>query len=56
MAETDLVRKVKTALDRLLPPKIGSDGRLMEWVSILVPKNIFAFSGSMKTSDLYLQA
>lgn len=49
MAETDLVRKVKTALNRLLPPKIGSDGRLMEWVSILMHKSIFAFSDSTKT-------
>lgn len=25
--------KAKSAIDRLLPPKIGSDGRLLEWVS-----------------------
>lgn len=29
---TELVSKVKSAVGRLLPPKIGSDGRLLEWV------------------------
>ncbi|CAK9208432.1 unnamed protein product, partial [Sphagnum troendelagicum] len=30
--EKELVNKLQSAIDRLLPPKIGSDGCLMEWV------------------------
>ncbi|CAM6038953.1 unnamed protein product, partial [Sphagnum compactum] len=30
--EKEFVNKLQSAIDRLLPPKIGSDGCLMEWV------------------------
>ncbi|KAG0557430.1 hypothetical protein KC19_11G129500 [Ceratodon purpureus] len=30
--ETELVSKVKASVERLLPPRTGSDGRLLEWV------------------------
>src|SRR4029077_7736760 len=30
--EDNFVRQVRSARERLAPPKIGSDGRLMEWV------------------------
>lgn len=30
--ETELVSKVKSSVEQLLPPRIGSDGRLLEWV------------------------